>query len=50
MMKSISWSAIPPHEFLIAHLANVGVLHRRIHEIVKGKQAVTADTALRLER
>jgi addiction module HigA family antidote len=29
---------------------DIGVPSRRINEIVKGKRAVTADTALRLER
>jgi addiction module HigA family antidote len=29
---------------------DIGVAPRRINEIVKGKRAVTADTALRLER
>lgn len=35
-------------EYRVAN--DIGVPPRRINEIVKGKRAVTADTALRLER
>ena len=35
-------------EYRLVH--DIGVPPRRIHEIVKGKRSITADTALRLSR
>lgn len=61
-MKSKSLSDITPGEILAEEFLNpmaltqyrvakdIGVPPRRIHEIVSGRRAITADTALRLGR
>ena len=62
MKRSATYNPVPPGEILLCEfleplglsqnrLANaLGVPPRRINEIVLGKRAITADTALRLGR